>query len=88
MLARQNLPKTADTKFQTAVYLSNLARIGTKLCQNAFQTIPDVLFFDAKKKIGEIFGRKISFLANLAWILTSYSETDVKIIFYVKFCSR
>ena len=47
MLARQNLPKTADTKFQTAVYPSNLAWIGAKLCQNAFQTIPNVSFFDA-----------------------------------------
>ena len=50
MLAPPNLPKTADTKFQTAVYPSNLARIGTKLCQNAFRTIPNVLFFDAKKQ--------------------------------------
>ena len=35
---------------------SNMGRIGTKLCQNAFQTIPDVLFFDAKK----IFPAKFS----------------------------
>ena len=28
---------------------SNMARIATKLCPNAFQTIPDVSFFDAEK---------------------------------------
>ena len=36
----------------------------------------------------EIFGRNVSFFANLAWILTSCSEMDVKISFSVKFCSR
>ena len=29
---------------------SNMARIGTKLCQHAFQTIPDISFFDAPQK--------------------------------------
>ena len=29
---------------------SNMAPIGTKLCQNAFRTLPDVWFFDAEKK--------------------------------------
>ena len=36
-------------KLWTAVYPSRMAPIGAKLCQNAFQTIPDVSFFDAKK---------------------------------------
>ena len=44
---------------------SNMARIGTKLCQNAFQTIPNVSFFHAEKKFGEIFDQKCQFL--LIW---------------------
>ncbi len=36
-------------ELRTAVYPSNMARITTKLCQNAFQMIPNVSFFDAKK---------------------------------------
>ena len=28
-----------------------MARIGAKLCQNAFRTIPDVSFFDVKKQV-------------------------------------
>ena len=39
-----------------AVYASNLARIGVKICQNAFRTIPNISFFDAeKKKLAKIF---------------------------------
>ena len=37
-------------KLRTAVYPSNKAPIGLKLCQNAFQTIPDISFFDVEKK--------------------------------------
>ena len=43
--------------FQTAVYPSRMAPIGAKLWENAFQTIPDISFFDAennKKKIVEL----------------------------------
>ena len=36
-------------KLRTAVYPSNMAPIGLKLGQNAFQTIPDISFFDAPK---------------------------------------
>ena len=36
---------------------SNMAPIGAKLCQNAFQTIPDLSFFDAEKKIETLNGR-------------------------------
>ena len=32
-----------------------MARIGTKLCQNAFQTIPDVSFFDAEFFVAKFF---------------------------------
>ena len=32
-----------------------MARIGAKLCQNAFRTIPDVSFFDTEKKISAKF---------------------------------
>ena len=41
---------------------SNMARIGAKLCQNAFQRIPDVSFFDAQKKVfGENSDREFRF---------------------------
>ena len=42
---------------RTYVFIStsNLARIATKLCENAFQTIPDVSLFDAKIFFGENF---------------------------------
>ena len=36
-------------ELRTAVYVSNLARIGAKICQNAFRTIPEISFFDAEK---------------------------------------
>ena len=36
-------------KFRTAVYPRNMAPIGAKLCQNAFQVIPDISFFDTHK---------------------------------------
>ena len=34
---------------------STMAPIGAKLWENAFQTIPDVRFFDVEKKIDEFF---------------------------------
>ncbi len=37
------------TELWTAVYVPNLARIGAKICENAFRTIPKFLFFDAEK---------------------------------------
>ena len=37
-------------KLRTAVYPPRMALIGSKLCQNAFQVIPDVSFFDAKNQ--------------------------------------
>ena len=36
----------------------------------------------------ENFGQNISFFADLTWILRSYGETDIKISFRAKFCSR
>ena len=36
-------------KLWTLVYPSNLAPFGLKLCQNAFQTIPDISFFNVEK---------------------------------------
>ena len=38
-----------------AVYPVNMAPISVKLCENAFQTFPDISFFDAEKKIGGHF---------------------------------
>ena len=43
------------SKLRTAVYPPNMAPIGAKLCQNAFQVIPDISFFDAKKKFRQKF---------------------------------
>ena len=48
------------SKLRTAVYPPNMAPIGAKLCQNAFQVIPDISFFDAKNKFStKIFVKKI-----------------------------
>ena len=66
-----------------------MAQIATKLCQNAFQTISDVSFFDTEKKIvGENVGSEILFFADLAWFWASHGRTDVKISLLVEFCSR
>ena len=45
-------------------------------------------FSTPKNFFGENFRRIFLFFASLVWILTSYGETDVKISFRVKFCSR
>ena len=42
---------SVDDRVKIFGNVSNMARIGTKLCQNAFQTISDVSFFDAEKII-------------------------------------
>ena len=42
-----------------------MAQIATKLCQIAFQTIPDVLFFDAEKKIAK--SSDLNFRFSLIW---------------------
>ena len=46
------------------------------------------VFRRRKNLFGENFGSKFSFFANLAWILTSYGETDVKISFWLNFRFR
>ena len=43
------------SKLWSAVYPSNIAPIGAKLCQNAFQTIPDISFFDTQTFLLMIF---------------------------------
>ena len=49
------------SKLRTAVYPPNMAPIGAKLCQNAFQVIPDISFFDAKNKFStKMFDKKNS----------------------------
>ena len=49
-----------------AVYLSNTAPIGAKIWENAFQTIPNISFFHAEKKMWRKFSvRKNSFLRFL-----------------------
>ena len=45
-------------ELRTTVYPSNMAPIGLKLGQNAFQTIPDISYFDVENfSWGDIFGR-------------------------------
>ena len=41
-----------------AVYTSNVAPIGVKLWENAFQTICNISFFDVRKKFWMKFFRK------------------------------
>ena len=38
------------SKLRTAVYPPTMAPIGAKFWENAFQMIPDILFFDTEKK--------------------------------------
>ena len=81
--------KCALSKLWTAVYVSNLARIGAKLCQNVFRTIPDVSAFDAEKLFSvNLSDEQKLFFADLVWILTSYDETDVKKVFLSIFFLR
>ena len=68
-------------KFQTAVYPPRMAPIGLKLCQNAFQTIPDISFFDVQKlffvnlfqKTFGVPGRFFSMICSFwkSWIILS-----------------
>ena len=49
-------------KLRMAVHPSNKARTAVKLCQNAFQTIPDLSFFDPRQnRIGFVgrFGNQL-----------------------------
>ena len=53
-------PKTKNfrrifVKLWPAVYPSRMAPFGLKLLENAFQTIPNISFFDAEKKNWQIF---------------------------------
>ena len=60
------------SKLRTAVYPPNMARIGAKLWQNAFQTICKFSFFDAEfffseKKIGQKFRGRVFFKKVRFW---------------------
>ena len=67
-------------------------KLGSDRCETLRKRISDdserFIFHRQKNFFGEIFGAKNLFFVDLAWILKSYNETDVKIIFCVKFCSR
>ena len=66
-----------------------MAPIGAKLWENAFQTIPDVSFFDGQKFLFvEIFGSRTLIFIDFVGFWRSSSKTDLAINFYVKFCSR
>ena len=66
-----------------------MAPIGLKLCQNAFQTIPDMSFFDADKKTNANFSSgKIQFFASVARFLRSYGQIDFKFESGIESCSR
>ena len=58
--ATRMYPDRKFSKLRTAVHPSNIAPIGTKLWENAFQTIPDVSFSNLEKKILISFFSKIS----------------------------
>ena len=65
-----------------------MAPFALKFWENAFQTIPDISFFDAGKKIAKFEGGKIQFFASLARFLRSYGQMDFKFESGIKFCSR
>ena len=58
------------------------------LPQRVSDDLQRFVFRRRKKKIDEIFGSEILFFANLASFLESHAQTDLKINFLVKFCSR
>ena len=76
------------SKLRTAVYPPNMAPIGAKLCQNAFQVIPDISFFDAKKKFDKIFWSRQSCFAFLSQFWRSDRQTDLKMKLLAIFRSR
>ena len=39
---------------RSAVYLSNMAPVATKICQKLFRTIPDISFFDVEKYFSKL----------------------------------
>ena len=43
------------SKFRTAIYSSNFASIGVIIWENAFQTIPNISFFDVKHFLSRFF---------------------------------
>ena len=49
----------------TAVYVSNLARIGAKICENAFRTISEILFFDPEKIAFEKFSHRNNYFSQI-----------------------
>ena len=55
---------------------SNIAPIGAKLCQNAFQVIPDISFFDAQKKF------RHKFLAETFFVDTPKKFFSTKCLFW------
>ena len=73
-------------KFRTTVYPSNKSPFASKLCENAFQTIPNISFFDVNIFFG--FGFECVFYHVFAWFLRSYVKSDVTSRFLAICCSR
>ena len=72
-----------------AVYPPNMAPVGVKNWENAFQTIPDFSFFDINKIwVGKKLHRKISVFAVLVRFSRSCGETGDRTESGVKCCSR
>ena len=77
------------------LYQTN-GRFPVKLGSDRRETLPErisndfgrFIFRRQKKFVSAKISDEKKKIANLVWILTSYSETDVKISFRVKFCSR
>ena len=81
-LKNRNEKNRKNGELWTAIYPPRMAPIGLKLGQNAFQTIPNISFFDpAKKQIGEIGLSKILFFSILVRFSRIYVDLDVKFEF-------
>ena len=63
-------------KLWPAVYPPRMAPFGLKLWENAFQTIPDISFFDVEKKIWRTFSIKFSskIISSENWQTAFFAE--------------
>ena len=76
-------------KLQTTVYPSKSAPIATKLCENAFWTITDILFFDVDfLLVATCWSRHTRFFCVFARFLRSYVNSDVTSRFLAICCFR
>ena len=65
-----------DDKLRTTVHLPNIAPIGAKLRQNAFQTICNFRFFDAEKNFRPIFFSADFFVGGFSVVATGQKKKN------------